>query len=190
MPSAVKRITKELQRLHENKGEGADLLDGGPVADDKLQEWAVHLKGFEDDNASARSKELGKQLREAGLDGVEFRVVFPHDYPTEPPFVYARKPRISGAHIFGGGAMCMDVLMPHGWTPATTVSSLMRTIRSCFEETIALSPDWKNSKGKVVENQEDAARKTFSWVKTAHSNWSQATPQLSSAAALGKRARE
>jgi len=53
-----------------------------------------------------------------------------------------------------------------------------------------LSPDWKNSKGKVVENQEDAARKTFSWVKTAHSNWSQATPQLSSAAALGKRARE
>ena len=187
MPSAVKRITKELQRLHENKGEGADLLDGGPVADDKLQEWAVHLKGFEDDNASARSKELGKQLREAGLDGVEFRVVFPHDYPTEPPFVYARKPRISGAHIFGGGAMCMDVLMPHGWTPATTVPSLMRTIRSCFEDTIALSHDWIDGKGKVRENTEDAAKRAFHMVYSAHQNWQQAAPQLPVA---GKRARE
>ena len=76
------------------------------------------------------------------------------NYPNDPPFVYARKPRISGAHVFGGGAMCMDVLMPHGWTPMTTVHALMRTIRSCFEGSIGLAADWQTPAGQVRENTE------------------------------------
>jgi len=185
--TATKRITTELKRLKENAGEGADLIEGGPVMEDKLNEWSVHLKGFTDSNASEASKALGRQLEAMGLDSVEFRVVFPREYPREPPFVYARKPRIQGAHIFGGGAMCMDVLMPGGWTPATTVPSLMRTIRSCFEDTIALSHDWIDGKGKVRENTEDAAKRAFHMVYSAHQNWQQAAPQLPVA---GKRARE
>jgi len=28
-----------------------------------------------------------------------------------------------------GGALCMEVLTPHGWTPATSIESLLVTIR-------------------------------------------------------------
>ena len=173
---ATRRVTRELQKLNDNLGEGADRLEGGPVAEDKLHEWAVYLKGFTDTNASPSSQAFGKQLVESGLDGVEFRVVFPPNYPNDPPFVYARKPRIRGAHVFGGGAMCMDVLMPHGWTPATTVHALMRTIRSCFEDSIGLAADWQTTGGQVRENTEDAARRAFRTVESSHSDWKSATP--------------
>jgi hypothetical protein len=148
----------------------------------------VLLKGWDHEEASPASKAFGNEIKAKGLDHVEMRVVFPPNYPTEPPFVYVRKPRIKGSHVFDAGAMCMDVLMPHGWTPATSTGALMRTIRSCFEGSIKTQVDWLTGSGEVRENLEHLARKSFSVVESAHSNWKEATPQESGS--VGKRRRE
>ena len=72
--------------------------------------------------------------------------------------------------------MCMDVLMPHGWTPATTVSSLMRTIRSRFEDTIALSHDWKNARARSWRVRTRLARPSSGC--TAHSTGRRPRPKI------------
>ena len=64
---ATRRITRELQKLNDNLGPRAPTgLKVGP-SEDKLHEWAIHLKGFTDANASPCSQAFGKQIATQGL---------------------------------------------------------------------------------------------------------------------------
>lgn len=178
-PQALKRLMKELERLRKDAGSGADRVEGAPVKEDDLSVWSVKCMGLDDDNASASCKAVGAVLKDKGhAPEVDFRFHFPRDYPTEPPFVYVHTPRIRGGHIHGGGAMCLDVLMPDGWTPATTVASLMRTIRSDIDS-MFLEASAFDKNGALVANDIQQAKSQFSWISNVHTNWQTTQPQWS-----------
>jgi ubiquitin-conjugating enzyme E2 Q len=174
---ARKRLNAELRKLKQDGSfSGANEITFEPV-EEKLQEWSVVVKGWSHPDASSNSRSFAKELQKTGLDGVEFRVCFPEDYPVSPPFVYLRKPFVTFDNLFdASGSMCLDVLMPAGWTPATTVGSLMTTIRSHMDSSIKLSPGWKHTDGSVRYYTEKVARDGFGAIVSIHSNWSRVVP--------------
>jgi hypothetical protein len=66
--------------------------------------------------------------------------------------------------------------MPAGWTPATTVGSLMTTIRSHMDSSIKLSSRWQHTDGSVRSYTEKVARDGFGTIASIHSNWSRVVP--------------
>lgn len=174
---ARKRLTAELRKLKQDESfSGANEITFEPV-EEKLQEWSVVVKGWAHPDASSSSRSFARQLEQTGLDGVEFRVCFPEDYPVSPPFVYLRQPYVTFDNLFdASGAMCLDVLMPAGWTPATTVGSLMTTIRSHMDTSVKLSAKWKHRDGTVLFYTEAGARDGFDTITGIHSNWSRVVP--------------
>lgn len=179
--AAQKRLMKELQKMkQEGNGSGADCVEGGPIDESDLSRWSMVMKGFDDKDASPNSKLLADELKKMGLDGITFNIVFPYDYPTEPPFVYLVKPRLMGGRIFAGGGMCMDLLMPAGWSPANQVPAVLRAIRSEIQgECKAYDQYCIGRDGKVLENTEHTARVDFKMVQSCHSNWLQVEPRKS-----------
>ena len=172
-PAAQKRLMKELQKIAKDGcGDGADCVQGGPIREDDLSRWAMTMKGFDHDDASPNSKLLAGELKKMGMDGITFNVVFPYYYPAEPPFVYLVKPRLMGGRIFQGGGMCMDLLMPAGWSPANQVPAVLRAIRSEIQgECKAYEQYCYGPNGEVLENTEHTAREDFKLVQSCHADW-------------------
>jgi len=177
--AAQKRLMKELEKMSkEGDGAGADCVEGGPIKEDDLSRWSMTMKGFDDKDASPNSKLLAEELKKMGMDGITFNIVFPFDYPAEPPFVYLVKPRLMGGRIFQGGGMCMDLLMPAGWSPANQVPAVLRAIRSEIQgECKAYEQYCYGPNGTIAENTEHTAREDFKLVQSCHSNWMQVTPR-------------
>jgi ubiquitin-protein ligase len=177
---AQKRLTAELRKLKKDGSfTGANEITFDPV-EESLQEWSVVVKGWSHPDASENSRSFGKALESTGLDGVEFRVCFPEDYPTSPPFVYVRKPMVTFDNFFAtSGSICLDVLMADGWTPATTIGSLLTTVRSHMDASIKLHSGWKDSKGLARVYNEEGARRQFSLIKSSHVLWSKPVPRVS-----------
>ena len=190
-PVAAKRLMKELQKMKaEGAGEGGDKIEGGPLVESDMANWWIKLTGFDDPNSSENSKELGKHLSRMGMDGVELRVKFHHDHPVEPPFIWVHKPRLQGGRVFAGGAMCMDLLMPQGWSPANTVPAVMRAVRSEIEgETKCFEHLCYGPTGEVMTNTYESAQQDFKYIQSAHSSWQGVVPRnVAEAAAAGQAA--
>ena len=60
---------------------------------------------------------------------VRIRLEFFENFPFFPPFARVISPSLKGGFVMPGGALCMEVLTPHGWTPATSIESLLVTVR-------------------------------------------------------------
>ena len=191
---ASKRLMKELQKMKaEGAGEGGDKIEGGPLVESDMSNWWIKLTGFDDANASKNSKELGSELKKMGLDGVELRARFHHDHPIEPPFIWVHKPRLIGGRVFQGGAMCMDLLMPQGWSPANTIPAVMRAVRSEIEgETKCYEQYCYGGKGgvEIQTNTYESAQQDFKFIQSAHSSWQGVVPRnLAAEAAVGAAAK-
>lgn len=170
---AIRRLMKEWQRLCEAPGEGADSITGGPVTENDMSVWAVKCNNLDHEDSSPACKLVGEKLKAKGHEpAIEFRLHFPADYPADPPFVYVHSPRIHGGHIHGEGAMCLDVLHPGGWSPATKVDSLLRTIRSDIDNMVLMA-DWAKADGTLLSNSATRAHSTATWISNVHSNWSE-----------------
>ena len=187
--TAMKRLVKEWERLRETPGEGADKVTGGPLSEDDMSVWAVKCVNLDHEDASSSCKAVAQSMKSKGHDpAIEFRLHFPEQYPADPPFVYVHSPRIVGGHIHGEGAMCLDVLHPSGWTPATKVDSLMRTIRSDLNSMV-LSEPWCKADGALLFNSASKARSGAKWIAGVHGNWAQRRGEPHIAAPPAKRAR-
>ena len=84
-------------------------------------------KAFDKDSSIARGLDT--------LEGIEknfilLHVQFNENYPFAPPFIRVVEPMIIGGHIESGGALCMEVLMTRGWSPAYSMESLFLQIAS------------------------------------------------------------
>ena len=181
---------KELQRLNEAPGDGPDNITGGPVTEGDMSVWAVKCNNLDHADCSPACKTVAEELKSKGHDpAIEFRLHFPEDYPADPPFVYVHKPLITGGHIHGQGAMCLDVLHQSGWSPATKVDSLLRTIRSDIDNMFLL-PCWADADGTMRCNSATQAHAKAKWISNVHSGWStrQAEPHAP-AAVLGRPAK-
>ena len=76
------------------------------------------------------AKRMSKPLNEIRL---EYEVIFPENYPHEPPFIRVVFPRFAfrTGHVTIGGSICMEALTPSGWSSA-------RSLESYFVEILSL----------------------------------------------------
>ena len=172
---AMKRLAKEWERLRDTPGEGADMVTGGPLNEEDMSVWSVKCTNLDHADASAACKIVGEELKKKGYDpAIEFRIHFPESYPADPPFVYLHAPRVIAGHIHENGAMCLDVLHPAGWTPATKVDSLLRTIRSDIDNmTLPIrAHNWCKPDGTLWYNTAASARKTNLVIGSSH-DWNE-----------------
>lgn len=126
--NASVRIMGELKGIAKNKEINSKIFTV-ELVDDSLYEWNVKLTAEAFDQDSSIYKDL-MNLKKVGKDYVMLHVEFNEGYPFEPPFIRVAEPMIIGGHIETGGALCMEVVMHRGWSPAYSMESLFYQIAS------------------------------------------------------------
>ena len=179
---AVKRLMREVEkaRLGADQTKGTvDEFVAEPDDESDLFTWTAEIRGFHLSSDAAIAR-FGNTLRELGFEGIKLGLSFPKDYPASPAFVYVKKPRINAPYVFLNGGMCMQILSREGWSPATTVQSLLMAIRSMWMTPTGLHKkagsqlslrDSITKAESQEENTEEEAKGDFNAVKMAHPDW-------------------
>lgn len=112
----TRRLMKELQEIRRL---GDDFITV-ELADDNLYDWNVKLHQVDKDSA------LWQDMKETNTEFILLNISFPDNFPFSPPFVRVLTPRLENGYVLDGGAICMELLTPRGWSSAYTVEAVMR----------------------------------------------------------------
>ncbi|KAF2971494.1 hypothetical protein GQX73_g2124 [Xylaria multiplex] len=138
-PSAQKTIQRELCKLQKVQTTTPLHESGWYIDFDRIEnmfQWIAELHSFD------QSLPLAKDMKGAGITSIVIEIRFLRGYPLTPPFVRVIKPRFlpfsrgGGGHVTGGGAMCMELLTNTGWSPVSSMESVLLQVRlamSCLE---------------------------------------------------------
>jgi ubiquitin-conjugating enzyme E2 Q len=94
-----------------------------------IYQWIVELHSFDP------SLPLAQDMKSAGLTSIILEIRFSNNFPISPPFVRVIRPRFlpfmhgGGGHVTGGGALCMELLTNSGWSPVSSVESVLLQVR-------------------------------------------------------------
>lgn len=116
------------QRLREH---GVELALSDPEGED-LRVWTLRILTSGVDATST----LGKALRTAGAQAIEFEMVVPRGFPVEPPLLRAIRPRFGQGSFFVHqyGALCLEILSKQGWTPAMPLAQLGVQVKAMMSQ--------------------------------------------------------
>lgn len=112
----TRRLMKELQEIRRL----GDRFITVELADDNLYDWNVKLHQVDKDSA------LWQDMKETNTEYILLNVTFPDNFPFSPPFMRVLTPRLENGYVLDGGAICMELLTPRGWSSAYTVEAVMR----------------------------------------------------------------
>ncbi|XP_063040929.1 ubiquitin-conjugating enzyme E2Q-like protein 1 [Engraulis encrasicolus] len=112
----TRRLMKELQEIR-RLGDNFITVE---LLDDNLFEWNVKLHQVDKDSA------LWQDMKETNTEFILLNVTFPDNFPFSPPFMRVLTPRLENGYVLDGGAICMELLTPRGWSSAYTVEAVMR----------------------------------------------------------------
>ncbi|KAL4616940.1 ubiquitin-conjugating enzyme E2Q-like protein 1 [Arapaima gigas] len=112
----TKRLMKELQDIQKL----ADSFITVELAEENLFEWTVKLHQVDQDSA------LWQDMKETRTEYITLSISFPENFPFSPPFMRVLAPRLENGYVLDGGAICMELLTPRGWSSAYTVEAVMR----------------------------------------------------------------
>ncbi|KAI0555983.1 hypothetical protein F4679DRAFT_520602 [Xylaria curta] len=129
---AQQTIQRELQKLQKVQST-TPLHELGWYIDfdkiDNMFQLIVELHSFDP------SLPLAKDMKEAGINSIVLEIRFLRGFPLTPPFVRVIKPRFlpfahgGGGHVTTGGAMCMELLTNTGWSPVSSMESVLLQVR-------------------------------------------------------------
>ncbi|KAF7508175.1 hypothetical protein GJ744_009472 [Endocarpon pusillum] len=94
-----------------------------------IYQWIVEMHSFEP------SLPLAQDMKSAGLRSIILEMRFSSNFPISPPFVRVIRPRFlpfmhgGGGHVTTGGALCMELLTNSGWSPVSSVESVLLQVR-------------------------------------------------------------
>uniref|UniRef100_UPI00398F3EC4 ubiquitin-conjugating enzyme E2Q-like protein 1 isoform X2 n=1 Tax=Pristiophorus japonicus TaxID=55135 RepID=UPI00398F3EC4 len=111
-----RRLMKELQDIRKL----TDHFISVELVEDNLFEWNVKLLQVDKDSA------LWQDMKETGTECILLNLNFPDNFPFSPPFMRVLSPRLENGYVLDGGAICMELLTPRGWSSAYTVEAVMR----------------------------------------------------------------
>ncbi|KAK6323968.1 hypothetical protein J4Q44_G00063070 [Coregonus suidteri] len=112
----TRRLMKELQEIR-RLGDNFITVE---LVDDNLFDWNVKLHQVDRDSA------LWQDMKETNTEFILLNVSFPDNFPFSPPFMRVLTPRLENGYVLDGGAICMELLTPRGWSSAYTVEAVMR----------------------------------------------------------------
>lgn len=111
-----RRLMKELQDI----ARLSDRFISVELVDDSLFDWNVKLHQVDKDSV------LWQDMKETNTDFILLNLTFPDNFPFSPPFMRVLSPRLENGYVLDGGAICMELLTPRGWSSAYTVEAVMR----------------------------------------------------------------
>lgn len=111
-----KRLMKE---FHDVTKRCDTKLFSAELVEDNLYEWNVKLFIIDTDSL------LYRDMIETGTKFILLNITFPDNFPFAPPFMRVTAPRIEGGFVLDGGAICMELLTPKGWSSAYTVEAIV-----------------------------------------------------------------
>lgn len=112
----TRRLMKELQEIRRL----GDHFITVELVEDNLFDWNVKLHQVDKDSA------LWQDMKETSTEFILLNVTFPDNFPFSPPFMRVLTPRLENGYVLDGGAICMELLTPRGWSSAYTVEAVMR----------------------------------------------------------------
>ncbi|XP_061738527.1 ubiquitin-conjugating enzyme E2Q-like protein 1 [Nerophis ophidion] len=112
----TRRLMKELQEIRRL----GDHFITVELVEDNLYDWNVKLHQVDKDSA------LWQDMKETSTEFILLNVTFPDNFPFSPPFMRVLTPRLENGYVLDGGAICMELLTPRGWSSAYTVEAVMR----------------------------------------------------------------
>lgn len=94
-----------------------------------MYQWIIELHSFESDLLMAQD------MKAKNLTSIILEIRFGNQYPISPPFVRVIRPRFlsfsqgGGGHVTFGGALCMELLTNSGWSPVSSIESVLLQVR-------------------------------------------------------------
>jgi ubiquitin-conjugating enzyme E2 Q len=121
-PKSLKRLHHEIMKLSNEAGKAEQDSMGvhvTPAGDgDNLYKWDIRISKWDD------STSLGRSCKKNGVDEVLLSMIVPEEYPLKPPFVRVVWPELQGGYVFGGGAICFELLTDAGWLTTNFIQIL------------------------------------------------------------------
>jgi ubiquitin-conjugating enzyme E2 Q len=122
---ASDRLMKDLRDIYRSEGYKNDTFSV-ELIEDNLYEWNIRLKKVDPD--SQLFKDLKQLQQKEDKDYIELSMTFKETFPFTPPFVRVIYPVISGGYVLSGGAVCMELLTPQGWSSAYSLEAVILQI--------------------------------------------------------------
>jgi len=122
---ATDRLMKELRDIYKspNFKNGAYQVE---LVNDSLYEWNVKIQRVDPDSPLAN--DLITLREREGKDHILLSFMFKDSFPFDPPFVRMVHPVLSGGYVLDGGALCMELMTPQGWSSAYTIEAVIMQI--------------------------------------------------------------
>jgi len=119
---ATDRLMKELRDIYKSPSfkSGAYQVD---LVNDSLYEWNVKIMRVDPDSPLA--EDLKKLKEREGKDHILMSFMFKDTFPFDPPFVRMVHPVLRGGYVLDGGALCMELMTPQGWSSAYTIEAVI-----------------------------------------------------------------
>ncbi|CAH3131609.1 unnamed protein product [Porites lobata] len=122
---ATDRLMKELRDVYRS-----DSFKRGTYSvslnNDNLYDWTIKIIRVDPD--STLHKDLMQLKAQEETDHVLLNMTFTDKFPFDPPFVRVIYPVLTAGYVLSGGALCMELLTPQGWSSAYTVEAVIMQI--------------------------------------------------------------
>lgn len=162
-----RRLMKELQDI----ARLSDRFISVELVDDSLFDWNVKLHQVDKDSV------LWQDMKETNTEFILLNLTFPDNFPFSPPFMRVLSPRLENGYVLDGGAICMELLTPRGWSSAYTVEAVMRQFAASLVKGQGRICR-KAGKSKKSFSRKEAEATFKSLVKT-HEKYGWVTPPVS-----------
>lgn len=162
-----RRLLKELADI----ARLSDRFISVELVDESLYEWNVKLHQVDPDSV------LWQDMQETRTEFILLNLSFPDNFPFAPPFMRVLSPRLENGYVLDGGAICMELLTPRGWSSAYTVEAVMRQFAASLVKGQGRICR-KAGKSKKSFSRKEAEATFKSLVKT-HEKYGWVTPPVS-----------
>lgn len=158
----MKRMNKEIEIANKLTEEGNFVCD---IDMDDVTEWKIQIKNIDE------SSDLYKDMKRKKIDYIELNVTFTEKFPFEPPFIRIVKPQFASytGRITQGGAICMELLTPSGWSAGSNIEVILLSIKVNIIE----GGGRLDFNGNILEYTKENAKVSFDrLIKTHEKEWS------------------
>lgn len=171
-PRCLQRLTREMRLIEEQRSQhlaahGLQVTLSNPEGND-LRTWSLRIISSGVDAQC----DLGKKLRAQCIEAIELEIWIPNGFPVQPPVVRVLRPCFNRGSFWvqDAGALCLEILTKHGWSPAMSLPQLgvhVKTMMSQANGTIS-GPGAMGNPGPAGREQALQASRR---IESAHRDW-------------------